>query len=121
VAVAGDGTVSVTYYDFRNDVDGAPELADHWLVRCRSRCSDPRRWKNEVRLTDEPFDYLEAPEAGGLFLGDYVGLTATRRQLLAFFPESLPGDPASGFFRSARTRPLGAGALALAPTTGALD
>jgi hypothetical protein len=104
VVVAGDGTVGVTYYDFRNDVDGAPELADHWLVTCRSRCSDPERWGKEARLTDESFDYLEAPEAGGLFLGDYVGLTATRRHLLAFFPQSFPDDPASGFFRSAETR-----------------
>jgi hypothetical protein len=30
VVIAGDGTVGVTYYDFRNDVDGAPELTDHW-------------------------------------------------------------------------------------------
>jgi hypothetical protein len=35
VVVARDGTVGVSYYDFRNDVDGAPELADHFLVRCR--------------------------------------------------------------------------------------
>jgi hypothetical protein len=112
VAVAGDGTVGVTYYDFRNDVDGAPELADHWLVRCRSRCSNPMRWRSELRLTEESFDYLEAPEANGLFLGDYVGLTATRQQLLAFFQQALPGDPASGFFRSARTRGPGAGDLA---------
>jgi hypothetical protein len=121
VVVAGNGTVGVTYYDFRNDVDGALELADHWLVRCRNRCSDPRRWRNEVRLTEESFDYLEAPEAGGLFLGDYVGLTATRRHLLAFFAQSFPGDPASGFFRSARTRPLGAADLASARTLDARD
>jgi hypothetical protein len=28
VAMAGDGTVGVTYYDFRNDVDGPVELTD---------------------------------------------------------------------------------------------
>jgi hypothetical protein len=72
VVIAGDGTVGVTYYDFRNDVDGVPELTDHWLMRFGKSCSNPRHWK-EVRLTEESFDYLEAPEAGGLFLGDYVG------------------------------------------------
>lgn len=80
-------------------------------MRCGRHCSDPRQWRKEVRLTEESFDNLEAPEAGGLFLGDYVGLTATKRHLLAFFPQSFPDDPASGFFRSAGTHPLGVGDL----------
>jgi hypothetical protein len=121
VAVAGDGTVGVSYYDFRNDVDGAPELADHFLVRCRSRCADAASWGHEVRLTDQSFDYLQAPTAGGLFLGDYVGLTATKRHLLAFFQQSFADDRASGFFRSARTRPRGAGDLASAQTSDTVD
>jgi hypothetical protein len=117
VSVAGDGTVGVSYYDFRNDVDRAPELADHFLVRCRSRCANAANWGDEVRLTDQSFDYLQAPTAGGLFLGDYVGLTATKRHLLAFFQQSFTEDPASGFFRSARTHPLGTGDLASAETS----
>ena len=104
VSVAGDGTVGVTYYDFRNDVDRAPELADHFLVRCRSRCAAAANWGDEIRLTDQSFDYLQAPTAGGLFLGDYVGLAATKRDLLAFFQQSFTDDPASGFFRRAKTR-----------------
>ena len=47
VAVARDGTVGVTYYDFRSDVDAAPELADHFLVRCRSHCADAANWGDE--------------------------------------------------------------------------
>jgi hypothetical protein len=39
------------------------------------------------------------------------GLTATKRHLLAFFAQSFPGDPASGFFRGAGTLPLEAGDL----------
>jgi hypothetical protein len=116
VAVADDGTVGVSYYDFRNDVDGAPELADHFLVRCRSHCADAANWGDESRLTDESFDYLQAPTAGGLFLGDYVGLTATKRHLLAVFQQSFTDDPASGFFRRAPTRPAGPEALASAQT-----
>ena len=118
VAVARDGTVGVSYYDFRNDLDRAPELADHFLVRCRSRCADEANWGDEVRLTDESFDYLQAPTAGGLFLGDYVGLTATRRHLHALFQQSFTDDPASGFFRSARTRPRGGVVFAQTPRAG---
>jgi hypothetical protein len=99
VAVAQDGTVGVSYYDFRNDVDRAPELADHFLVRCRSLCADVANWGEEVRLTDQSFDYLQAPTAGGLFLGDYVGLAAGKSDFLALFPQAFPDDPASGFFR----------------------
>ena len=113
--------MGVSYYDFRNDVDGAPELADHFLVRCRSGCADAANWGDEVRLTDKSFDYLQAPTAGGLFLGDYVGLTATKRHLLAFFQQSFIDDRASGFFRSARTRPPEAGDLASAQTPGMGD
>jgi hypothetical protein len=106
--------VGVSYYDFRNDLDGAPELADHFLVRCGSSCADAANWDDDVRLTDDSFDYLQAPTAGGLFLGDYVGLTATKRHLLALFQQSFTDDRASGFFRRATTGPLGPAALAAA-------
>lgn len=97
VAVA-DGTVGVTYYDFRND-DDTGELADHWFTSCAATCSDPSKWGNEARLTDASFDYLQAPYSGGLFLGDYVGLASDGSDFLAFFPQSSAADPANGFFR----------------------
>ena len=102
VAVNGQGVVGVTYYDFRNDIDsGVPvELADHWFVYCEANCSDPASWmSNELRLTDESFDYVPAPFAGGLFLGDYVGLDADATDFLAFFQQSSASDPADGYFR----------------------
>jgi hypothetical protein len=98
VTVTGDGTVGVTYYDFRND-DDVGELADHFLVRCQSDCASAESWGGEQRLTDESFDYRDAPEANGLFLGDYVGLAADESDFLAFFQQAFPDDPASGFFR----------------------
>ena len=104
VAVARDGTVGVTYYDFRNDVDRAPELADHFLLRCRADCADPASWGDELRLTNRSFNYLQAPTAGGLFLGDYTGLAGGGRKLAAFFQQSFRNDPASGFSRVVRTR-----------------
>jgi hypothetical protein len=100
VAVNGQGVVGVTYYDFRNDIDGPEEKADHWFVYCEDNCSDPESWvNNERRLTDDSFDYAQAPLAGGLFLGDYVGLDADDTDFLAFFQQSSASDPADSFFR----------------------
>ena len=94
-----DGFVGVTYYDFRND-DDSGELADHWFVYCESACSDQNSWPgNETRLTNASFDYLQAPFAGGLFLGDYVGLASDGTNFGAFFQQSFIADPADGFFR----------------------
>lgn len=94
-----DGVVGVTYYDFRND-DGSGELADHWFVSCSGGCSNPSNWDGEFRLTDASFDITQAPNAGGLFLGDYVGLASDGADFLAFFQQSFnSADPASGFFR----------------------
>ena len=97
VAVNANGVVGVTYYDFRND-DSSGELADHWFVSCTASCSDSGSWLEE-RLTDTSFDYLQAPFANGLFLGDYVGLDAVGSDFYAFFQQSSSSDPADGFFR----------------------
>jgi hypothetical protein len=105
VAVAGDGTVGVTYYDFRNDIDGPVELADHWLVHCHEACATTASWTREVRLTDESFDYEQAPFAGGLFLGDYVGLAADATDFLPFFGVTTSDDPADVVFRRVQPAP----------------
>jgi hypothetical protein len=97
VEVSG-GIVGVTYYDFRND-DDTGELSDHWFVSCKQNCSNPDSWSGEQRLTDVSFDYLLAPLAGGLFLGDYVGLTSDEEGFGAFFSQPFNGDPANGYFR----------------------
>ena len=34
VDVAADGTVAVTYYDFRNNDAAAPLWTDYWIVHC---------------------------------------------------------------------------------------
>ena len=97
VAVSRDGRVAVTYYDFRND-DASGELADHFMVFCDRRCDRRRSWRKEVRLTPESFDYLTAPQAGGLFLGDYMGLAAKGGSFFSFFQQSSADDPGDGFF-----------------------
>ena len=80
VEVASDGTVVVSYYDFRNDNDlnNGVEATDAWAIFCRAGASDCTKagsWQNEVRLTDKSFNMLDAPDAGGHFVGDYTGLT----------------------------------------------
>ncbi len=98
VAVRGDGTVAVTYYDFRND-DDRSELADHWIVHCHATCASPASWQNELRLTKRSFDITQAPFARGLFLGDYVGLAADAASFLPAFTQPHGNDPSSLFFR----------------------
>jgi hypothetical protein len=106
VAVSNDGTVTITYYDFRNDIEG-PELADHFAVHCHAAsedCSDPASWADagdEIILTDTSFNILEAPVARELFLGDYVGLASDATDFLSIYVKSddPAGDPATVFFR----------------------
>lgn len=82
IAVASDGTVGVSYYDFRFNDPNPGLQTDRWLVQCHpsstNPATDPTNWGNEVRLTDSSFN-MEAvvPNVfGGIFLGDYFGLAA---------------------------------------------
>jgi hypothetical protein len=82
VVAAGDGTVVVTYYDFRNDAGTAGvEAADYFALFCKpsvaAPCSEAANWGNEQRLTTSSFNMLDAPVAEGHFLGDYMGLVAS--------------------------------------------
>src|SRR5205085_514325 len=72
VAVSSDGTVAVTYYDFRNntatDVGAA---TDYWLVHASSALTTPSSWtSDEKRLTETSFNMTVAPNSRGNFLGD---------------------------------------------------
>ncbi len=84
VEVGTGGVVVVTYYDFRRD-NQVEELADHWAVLCRARCDQAASWGDEQRLTAFSLDMLDAPEARGRFLGDYVGLVAAGENVHALF------------------------------------
>ena len=80
VTVAGGGLLAVTYYDFRNDTGASGvDATDYWAVFCNpsvADCTQRASWGNELRLTQSSFDINNAPNAGGLFLGDYMGLAA---------------------------------------------
>ena len=104
VAVADDGTIGVTHYDFRfNDPNpGLP--TDYWLVRCQPSptkpATNPANWGNEVRLTDTSFNM----EACGTFLGtfrpgEYYGLATIGGDFLSTFTQVDRDNVTSIFFR----------------------
>ena len=99
VHVAADGTVAVTYYDFRNNTSATPLLTDYFIVHCHSGCTNPNNWGNEIRLTKKSFDMRQAPLARGFFVGDYEGLASDGNDFVAFFSQSHGSDPSSAFFR----------------------
>ena len=103
VDVADDGTVSVTYYDFRNNTSDPNTLpTDYWMVHCHpssGSCSEAGNYGNEVRLTDVSFHTEKAPDAGGYFTGDYEGLANDGDDFTPFFSQPHATDPASIFFR----------------------
>jgi hypothetical protein len=111
VKVAADGTVAVTYYDFRNN-DPKPGLPTDYCVvfgkpTTPTALTHPGNWGNELRLTDKSFDLEKAQFFGegdavpGLFLGDYEGLKAVGNDFVATFcvTDVSPTDPKSIFFR----------------------
>ena len=102
VRVSDDGTVTVTYYDFRNNTPTADLRTDAWAIHCHATaddCTDPSSWTDELRLTDESFDMKQAPFAGGNFVGDYEGLATDGSSMFPFWSMPAAGDPANIYVR----------------------
>ena len=104
LAVAGDGTVGVLYYDVRHDRPG-----DHfWTtdVYLADSHDGGGRWQ-ETHLTG-PFNLASSPNIGGkLFLGDYFGLTGLPHGFAAAFPIAKPkaiAGPTDIFFAHVSVR-----------------
>jgi hypothetical protein len=99
VHVSADGTVAVTYYDFRNNDASSGVPTDYWIVHCHANCTDPTSWNgNENRLTTASFDIEQAPAARGpfgYFLGEYQGLTNIGNSFLPVFVAVNNGSPAN--------------------------
>ncbi len=83
-----DGTLGVSYYDFRNNVPGGIASTDMWLTRCSSSCASAASWSADTRVTPDSFDMSAAPEARGQFLGDYMGMTTSGTTFEPFFIQS---------------------------------
>ncbi len=80
VAVAADGTIGVTYYDFRNDTSSPPLTTDYWIVHSHDGGAT---WTEDH--VAGPFDMTNAPVARGYFVGDYEGLASIGRSFVPLF------------------------------------
>ena len=91
VAVAGDGTVGISYYDFRAN-DAATGLpTDVWFSHCHgtsTNCANASSW-SEVHAFG-PFNFENAPVARGYFLGDYQGIATAGTDFLLL--DAIAGD-----------------------------
>ncbi len=84
-----NGTVAVTYYDFRNlGVSSLPLPTDHWVTLS----SDGGVTFGGEAHVAGPFDMLSAPNARGYFVGDYVGLDANGSLFRPFFVQANSGN-----------------------------
>jgi hypothetical protein len=98
VDVASDGTVAVTYYDFRNNTPGTSTLpTDAFAVFSHDGGAT---FGGEVRLTPTSFDVDLAPRAGGLFLGDYVGLSHVGATFVPFYTQTVSSSNPTDIFAS---------------------
>jgi hypothetical protein len=86
LAVLASGLIGVTYYDFRQAATTTFQPTDLWLAVSR----DGAAW-TETRLAGN-FDLLDAPNAGGLFLGDYHGLVADGPSFVPLYARTNTGD-----------------------------
>src|SRR3989440_3428787 len=86
VAVNSVSTVAVTYYDFRNLAAGNTTTlpTDYWLT---SSTDHGASFGNETHIAGS-FDMMNAPKAGGFFLGDYEGLTSIGTKFEPFFVQT---------------------------------
>jgi hypothetical protein len=101
VHVADDGTVAVTYYDFRNNDANPGVPTDYWIVHCHAAtvdCSKAANWGDEARLSSASFDIEQAPAARGpfgFFLGEYEGLTSIGNTFRPVFVQVNNGNSAN--------------------------
>ena len=80
VHVRGDGTLGVGYYDLRSNVPSSGKFqADYWLATSL----DGATWLDTH--VSGPFPLGGAPNAEGLFLGDYQALTSSGGEFLPVF------------------------------------
>jgi len=90
VTIRDDGTIGVTYYDFRNNTADPTTLpTDIWLAQS----GDGVTWR-ESHVAG-PFDLSIAPFAEGLFLGDYHGLTSVGTTFVPFYAQTNSGNLAN--------------------------
>lgn len=104
IAVDEHGTVALTYHDLRFLKPGDTTTLPTAYQLATLAHGDPER-RTERRIS-RVFDWLQAPYAGGYFLGDYQGLVADGKGVRAVLTETNSGAPQnrtdvySGSFRT---------------------
>jgi hypothetical protein len=98
VDVASDGTVAVTYYDFRDNTPNTSTLPTAAFAVFSHNGGST--FGGEVRLTKKSFDLDLAPRAGGLFLGDYVGLSHVGATFVPFYTQTVSSSNPTDIFAS---------------------
>src|SRR4051812_35781835 len=81
-----DGTIAVTYFDFRTDTDDRAKL----LTACWRLLSTDGGKSWEEAALGTPFDLTAASvtDGGGYFVGDYQGLVAAGNGFVSLFSNS---------------------------------
>jgi len=83
VQIQPDGTIGVSYYDFRDDTaDAKTLLTSYWLAQS----TNGTQWR-ESRIA-QPFDLELAPDSSGLFLGDYQALVGSGGAFVPFYAQT---------------------------------
>jgi hypothetical protein len=103
VAILADGTVGVSYFDFRHDTSAADLPTDYWFTSS----TDGVHW-SEQHISG-PFDMALAPDAEGLFIGDYQALGAVGSVFVPFFVQTTDSDAADrtdAFYLPPQPKPL---------------
>jgi hypothetical protein len=86
IEVDAAGNLGVTYLDFRNNNPATPALeTDLWFLRSTNGGAS---WSEE-RVTPASFDMRAAPNASGLFVGDYLGLDSDGTTFKPFWAQSM--------------------------------
>ena len=125
LAVRADGRAGIVYFDLRPDTASASTLlAAAWLASS----SDGVTWRDTPVWST--FDLTQAPSAGGLFLGDYMGLISTGSEFVPLLALSAVDPDNRTDVYTLRVTPLVAAAvqsgrlaraLAVAPATAEAD
>jgi hypothetical protein len=90
VHVRADGAIAVSYFDLSsNTSDTTTLLTDYWLAQS----SDGAIWRWD-RISPA-FNLDIAPDAEGLFVGDYQGFVSKGTQFVPFFVRTNAGDLAN--------------------------
>lgn len=104
VAMLGDGTLGVSYFDFRNNTTNPQTLlTDYWFTSS----SDGVHW-SEQHISG-PFNLDLAPESEGLFLGDYQALAVIGQAFVPFYVQTTnetTADPTNAYVLPPQPVPL---------------